>query len=229
MILRASAMSSCNRIATGKKWMQFSRKAEVSMKLIAGRSIRSGFLLGSGVLLSNKYGRVRSRARTASSSYAIISKPFVIKPEIRHAGIVDVTFGANVTVVQPVNLYGCAIGEGSFVGPFVEIQNGVTIGKRCRIQSHAFICELVTIGDDCFISHGAMFINDSFITGGPAAERHLWRSTKLGNRVSVGTNATVLPVTICDHVVVGAGAVVTKDINVTGIYAGNPARLLRRL
>lgn len=150
-------------------------------------------------------------------------------PEIRHAGIVDVTFGENVTIVQPVNLYGCAIGDGGFVGPFVEIQKGVRIGKRCRIQSHAFICELVTIGDDCFISHGAMFINDSFATGGAAGKPDLWRPTKLGNRVNIGTNATVLPVTICDSVVIGAGAVVTKDISISGIYAGNPARLLRLL
>jgi acetyltransferase-like isoleucine patch superfamily enzyme len=153
----------------------------------------------------------------------------VAKPEIRHVGIVDVEFGENVIVIQPVNLYGCTIGDETFVGPFVEIQNGVTIGKRCRIQSHSFICDLVTIGDDCFISHGAMFINDVFVTGGPAAQRHLWRSTKLGNRVSIGTNATVLPVAICDRAVIGAGAVVTKDINEPGIYAGNPARLLRRL
>src|SRR3984893_12119473 len=134
------------------------------------------------------------------------------EPELRTVGIVDVKFGENVTVVQPVNLYGCAIGDGSFVGPFVEIQKGANIGRRCRIQSHAFICDLVTIGDDCFISHGAMFINDSFVTGGPAGKPHLWRSTKLGNRVSIGTNATVLPITISDRVVVGAGAVVTKDI-----------------
>jgi len=153
----------------------------------------------------------------------------MIKPALKHAGIVDVTFGENVTVVAPVNIYGCAIGDGSFVGPFVEIQRGVTIGKRCRIQSHSFICELVTIGDDCFISHGAMFINDSFVTGGPAADRQLWRQTKLGNRVSIGTNTTILPVTICDHVVIGAGAVVTKDITVPGFYVGNPARLLRPL
>jgi len=153
----------------------------------------------------------------------------VPKAEIRHAGIVDVTFGENVTVVQPVNLYGCTIGDGSFVGPFVEIQKGVTIGNRCRIQSHAFICELVTIGDDCFISHGAMFINDRFADGGPAGKPDLWRPTRLGKRVSVGTNATILPVTICDQVVIGAGAVVAKDITVPGIYAGNPARLLRRL
>jgi acetyltransferase-like isoleucine patch superfamily enzyme len=149
------------------------------------------------------------------------------KPEIRHAGVVEVTFGKNVIVVQPVNLYGCAIGDNSFVGPFVEIQKGASIGKSCRIQSHSFICELVTIGDDCFISHGTMFINDPFVSGRPAADRHLWRSTKLGDRVSVGTNATILPVTICSDVVIGAGAVVTKDITVPGFYVGNPARFLR--
>ena len=152
------------------------------------------------------------------------------KPTIRKAGIVDVTFGSGVTVVEPVNLYGCKIGADCFVGPFVEIQRGVLIGRRCKIQSHAFICELVTIGDDCFISHGAMFINDLFSAGGPAKGRQdLWRSTKIGNNVSIGTNVTILPVTICDRVVVGAGAVVTKDISAPGIYAGNPARFLRPL
>src|ERR1700736_6120902 len=98
-----------------------------------------------------------------------------------------------------------------------------------RILSRIFICDLVTIGDDCFISHGAMFINDPFVTGCPAVEPELWRKTKLGNHVSVGTNATIMPVTICDRVVVGAGAVVTKDITKPGIYIGNPARLLRRI
>jgi acetyltransferase-like isoleucine patch superfamily enzyme len=121
------------------------------------------------------------------------------------------------TVVQPVNLYGCTIADAGFVGPFVEIQKEVAIGKRCRIQSHSFICELVRIEDDCFISRGAMFINDLFLTGGPAGKLALWRPTKLGNRVSVGTNATILPVKICDQVVIGAGAVVTKDITVRGI------------
>ncbi len=86
-------------------------------------------------------------------------------PELRSIGIVNVAFGKEVTVVQPTNLYGCTIGERTFVGPFVEIQRDTTIGKRCRIQSHAFICELVTIGDDCFVSHGAMFINDLFEQG----------------------------------------------------------------
>ena len=158
-----------------------------------------------------------------------VDNAVVTKPEIRYATIVDVTFGRDVTVVEPVNLYGCVIEDDSFVGPFVEIQRGAKIGKRCRIQSHAFICELVTIGDDCFISHGAMFINDCFVGGGPTTERQLWRPTKVGNRVSIGTNATILPVTICDGVVIGAGSVVTKDVTVPGFYVGNPARLLRKL
>jgi acetyltransferase-like isoleucine patch superfamily enzyme len=151
-------------------------------------------------------------------------------PILLQSGIVNVRFGENVKVVQPANLYGCTIGDNCFIGPFVEIQRDTSIGHRCRIQSHAFICELVTIGDDCFISHGAMFINDLFATGGPAKGRkELWRSTRIGNNVSIGTNATVLPVSICDNVVVGAGAVVTKDITEPGIYVGNPARLQRRL
>jgi acetyltransferase-like isoleucine patch superfamily enzyme len=145
------------------------------------------------------------------------------------AGIVDVTAGDNVTVIEPVNLYGCTLGDGVFVGPFVEIQRGVVIGARTRVQSHAFICELVTIGEDCFVSHGVMFINDLFANGGPArGNKALWRSTKIGNRVSLGSNATILPVTIADDIVVGAGAVVTKDLIEPGIYAGNPARLVRR-
>lgn len=149
--------------------------------------------------------------------------------KLRSVGLVDVSFGTNVIVIEPSNLYGCEIGDDTFVGPFVEIQRGAKIGKRCRIQSHAFVCDLVTIGDDCFISHGAMFINDLFGNGGPAGDPRLWRATKIGNHVSVGTNATILPVEICDHAVIGAGAVVTRDIRVPGIYAGNPARLLRRL
>lgn len=149
-------------------------------------------------------------------------------PEILESGIVNATFGSDVKVVQPVNIYGCSIGDGTFVGPFVEIQKGVKIGRRCKVQSHAFICEMVTIGDDCFLSHGAMFINDTFATGGAAGgDTTLWKSTKIGNNVSIGTNATILPVVICDNVVVGAGAVVTKDIVEPGIYAGNPAKKIR--
>jgi len=150
------------------------------------------------------------------------------EPRIFRSQIRDVQFGENVTVVEPVNVYECTIGDGSFIGPFVEIQKGVTLGKRCKIQSHAFICELVTIGDDCFISHGAMFVNDTFSTGGPArGNRELWKPTLIGDHVSIGTNATLLPVSICDHVVIGAGAVVTKDIDTPGFYVGNPARLLK--
>jgi acetyltransferase-like isoleucine patch superfamily enzyme len=142
-------------------------------------------------------------------------------------GIVDVACGANVTVVEPVNLYGCELGDDVFVGPFVEIQRGVKVGARTRIQSHAFVCELVTIGADCFVAHGVMFINDTFATGGPAkGRRELWRATEVGDRVSIGSNATILPVRIASDVVVGAGAVVTKDLDTPGVYAGNPARRL---
>jgi acetyltransferase-like isoleucine patch superfamily enzyme len=146
------------------------------------------------------------------------------------AGVKDVDFGRNVKVVAPVNIYGCKIGDDCFVGPFVEIQKDVIIGARTKVQSHVFICELVEIGSDCFISHGAMFINDVFSTGGPAGgDKNLWKRTKIGNRVSIGTNASIMPVKICDHVVIGAGSVVTKDISKAGIYAGNPARLIREI
>jgi len=150
------------------------------------------------------------------------------EPRTLTTGIVDVVCGKDVTIVEPSNVYGCTLGDGVFVGPFVEIQRQVTIGARTRVQSHAFICELVDIGEDCFISHGAMFINDPFRIGGPArGDRTQWARTRLGHRVSVGTNATVLPVTVCDDVVIGAGAVVTKDITEPGTYVGNPARRLR--
>jgi acetyltransferase-like isoleucine patch superfamily enzyme len=148
------------------------------------------------------------------------------EPEVRHVGVRDVVFGARVKIVEPCNLYGCEIGDDCFIGPFTEVQKSVRIGARTRVQSHAFVCELVTIGEDCFIGHGVMFINDTFATGGPARGRKdLWRSTTIGNRVSVGSNATILPVKICDDVVIGAGAVVTGDITVSGSYVGNPARI----
>lgn len=152
------------------------------------------------------------------------------QPNLKEVQIRDVDFGRNVTVVQPVNLYGCRIGDDCFIGPFVEIQKDVAIGNRCKIQSHAFVCEMVTIGDDCVIAHGVMFINDLFQTGGPArGDRALWKSTTVGSHVSIGTNSTILPVRICDQVVIGAGSVVTKDITIPGIYAGNPAMLIRNL
>ncbi len=148
-------------------------------------------------------------------------------PRCIQIGLVDVECGEGVTIVEPSNLYGCSLGDEVFIGPFVEIQRQVSIGARTRIQSHAFICELVTIGEDCFVSHGAMFINDTFSIGGPArGDQTQWKETHIGNRVSIGTNATILPVSICDDVVVGAGSVVTKDITEPGSYAGNPARKL---
>ena len=150
------------------------------------------------------------------------------RPELFQVGIREVTFGARVSVVEPCNLYECSIGDECFIGPFTEIQKGAVVGARSRVQSHAFICELVTIGEDCFIGHGVMFINDTFANGGPArGQRELWRETVVGNRVSIGSNATIMPVRIVDDVVIGAGSVVTKDITAAGTYAGNPARLLR--
>lgn len=152
------------------------------------------------------------------------------EPILFSSAIVDVNFGPNVKVVQPVNIYGCNIGESTFIGPFVEIQKDVTIGKRCKLQSHCFVCELVSIGDDCFIGHGVMFVNDLFSSGGPAmGNKSLWKSTRIGNKVSIGSNATILPVEICDNVVIGAGAVVTKNITEAGIYAGNPAKMIRKI
>lgn len=136
----------------------------------------------------------------------------------------NVLFGQNVTVIMPANLYGCELGDDVFIGPFVEIQNAVKIGNRTRIQSHSFICSFVTIGCDCFIGHGVMFINDAFSNGGPAkGDTSLWESTQIGNNVSIGSNATILPSIICDNVVIGAGSVVTKNIIYPGVYAGNPA------
>lgn len=142
----------------------------------------------------------------------------------------DVQFGQNVKLVEPCNLYECKIGDDSFIGPFVEIQKDVVIGNRCKIQSHSFICSLVTIGNDCFIGHGVMFVNDGFSSGSPAGgDTTQWKSTTIEDHVSIGSNATILPVHICSHTVIGAGAVVTKDISEPGVYAGNPAVLLRKL
>jgi len=144
-------------------------------------------------------------------------------PIIKHSEIRDVQFGENVIVVEPVNLYECKIGDNSFIGPFVEIQKGVELGSNCKIQSHSFICELVNIGNNCFIGHGVMFINDTMKTGPADGDRSKWKKTIIGNNVSIGSNATILPVEICNNVVIGAGAVVTKSVTEPGTYIGNPA------
>lgn len=149
-------------------------------------------------------------------------------PTLLRAEVRDVTCGEGVRIVEPANVYECTLGDHCFIGPFVEIQRGVRIGAGTKVQSHTFVCELVTIGAECFVGHGVMFVNDRFAIGGPArGRRELWMSTRVGDRVSIGSNATILPVTICDDVVIGAGAVVTHDITEPGIYAGSPARLLR--
>lgn len=148
--------------------------------------------------------------------------PVLLRSQVR-----DVICGKNVRIVEPSNVYECTLGDDCFIGPFVEIQKGVIIGARTKVQSHSFICELVEIGADCFIGHGVMFTNDLFINGGPArGQRELWKKTCIGKRVSIGSNATLLPVSVCDGVVIGAGSVVTKDISVPGTYAGVPARLM---
>ncbi|MFP5596576.1 acyltransferase [Kluyvera sp. 142486] len=141
----------------------------------------------------------------------------------------NVTCGENVVIYEPANLYDCTLGDNVFVGPFVEIQGNTRIGDNSKIQSHTFICEYVTVGCDCFIGHGVMFANDMFRDGKPNADRESWGRITIGNNVSIGSGATILAVSICDGVVIGAGSVVTRSIEEKGVYAGNPARLLRRL
>lgn len=142
----------------------------------------------------------------------------------KKSSILNCNFGKNVTVITPSNLYSAEISDDVFIGPFVEIQKGVKIGSRTRIQSHSFVCELVIIGSDCFIGHGVMFINDKFCDGSPAkGDKSKWKETILDSNVYIGSNATILPVRICANVVIGAGSVVVKNIDKPGTYAGNPA------
>ncbi len=147
--------------------------------------------------------------------------------KVEKSKIQNCIIARDVRIIEPVNLYGCSISDSVFIGPFVEIQKGVKIGKRSKIQSHSFICELVEIGNDCFIGHGVMFINDTFSNFSPAnGDKSLWKKTKISNNVCIGSNATILPVSICPDVIIGAGSVVTKDISLPGKYAGNPAKLI---
>lgn len=133
----------------------------------------------------------------------------------------NVKVGTNVTISHYTNLYGCQLGDDVFVGPFVEIQSNVKIGKGTRVSSHSFICSSVEIGEDCFIAHGVMFTNDKFTEG---REDWVERKTKIGNNVRIGSNATILPVSIGDGAVIGAGAVVTKDVPAGATVYGNPAK-----
>jgi acetyltransferase-like isoleucine patch superfamily enzyme len=140
----------------------------------------------------------------------------------------DVVLGKNVRIFNPdqVNIFGCEIGDDSFVGPFVEITRGVIIGKRCLIESHSFLCTGVKVEDDVFISHGVMFTNDLY----PRTDRHVvYPQTLIRRFASIGTHATILGgVTIGEHAVVGAGAVVTKDVPPLSIVAGSPAKVTRQ-
>jgi len=150
-----------------------------------------------------------------------------MKPTVLEVSIRDVQFGEGSQIVLPCNIYDASLGDDVFVGPFCEIQGGVLVGNRTRIQSHTFICELVSIGEDCFIGHGVMFINDRFRAEYSRRDKTKWEGTSLANRIRVGSNATILPVSICSDVTIGAGSVVTRDISEPGTYAGNPARRIQ--
>lgn len=150
-------------------------------------------------------------------------------PTLRDTGVRNVESGENVVIYQPANLYDCRLGDNVFVGPFVEIQGNTSVGADTKIQSHTFICEYVTLGERCFIGHGVMFANDMFRDGKPNADRESWGRIVVGNDVSIGSGAIILAVSICDGAVIGAGSVVTRSISEKGVWAGNPAKLLRRL
>ncbi len=146
----------------------------------------------------------------------------------------NVKVGENVKIYHFVNAYGCEIGDGSKIGTFVEIQKRVTIGKNCKISSHTFICEGVSIGDGTFVGHNVSFINDKYPLAvnpdGSLQTADDWNciDTEVGKQVSIGTSATILcGVKIGDHAMIGAGAVVTKDVEPHAIVAGNPAKFIR--
>lgn len=146
----------------------------------------------------------------------------------------DVEFGRDVVVQSFTNLYGCRIGDETSIGPFVEIQRGAVVGARCKIQSHSFVCTGVEIGDEVFVGHGVVFINDSHpratTASGALQTEADWTllRTVVERRASLGSGAVVLGrVRIGESAMVGAGAVVTHDVAAGATVAGNPARLLR--
>jgi UDP-2-acetamido-3-amino-2,3-dideoxy-glucuronate N-acetyltransferase len=156
--------------------------------------------------------------------------------EAPHRLIDGVSFGEGVVVRSFVNLYGCAIGDHTQVGTFVEIQRGAVIGARCKIQSHTFVCDGVEIGDEVFVGHGVMFVNDTFpratAANGGLQTQDDWQlvRTHVRRGASIGSGATILGgVEIGEGAIVGAGAVVTRDVEPWTIVAGVPNRLLRRI
>lgn len=137
-----------------------------------------------------------------------------------------VILGKNVTIIEPVNLYECKIDDNCFIGPFVEIQKNVTIGKNTRIQSHSFICQNVKIGNNCFIGHGVNFTNDKFKDNKLIKKNFL--TTIIEDGVLIGSNSTILPIKIKKNTTIGAGSVVTKNCKKQEVYAGNPARIIKK-
>ena len=144
--------------------------------------------------------------------------------------ITKIKYKNKLTYIEPVNLYGCNFDENVFIGPFVEIQKKVKIGKNTRISSHTFICENVRIGKNCFSAHGVMFTNDLFtIKRKKNKKGSNWLKTNIGDNVKIGSNTTILPVNICSNVIIGAGSLVTKDITKPGIYYGSPATFKKKI
>jgi acetyltransferase-like isoleucine patch superfamily enzyme len=148
----------------------------------------------------------------------------------------DVKLGQNVRIAKFINLYGCTVGDNTRIGAFVEIQKNATVGRNCKISSHTFICEGVTIEDNVFVGHGVMFINDSYpraTTGDGALQTESdWKveRTIIRKGASIGSGATILAnVTVGENALVGAGSVVTRDVPPNAIVAGNPARVFRYL
>jgi len=138
----------------------------------------------------------------------------------------DCEIGDNAKIWNFVNMYGCEVGNDCMIGSYVEIQPDVKIGNHVRIQTHSFLCSKVTVEDDVFIAHGVMTIND---TKPPARDSSKWKPTLIKKGAIIGSNVTLLPVTIGENSIVGAGAVVTKDVPDNCVVVGNPARILKKL